>query len=373
MTDKHLHVVSLDVPYPPDYGGAMDIFYKIRALHALGVKIHLHCYEYGRGEAPALHTYCKQVNYYPRRTGWRSNVSRLPYIIYSRKSRQLLANLTADDHPILFEGLHTVYPLLAGKIADRICVVRMHNIEHDYYQALAKRERNPVKKAYFTKEAYLLKRVLARLPKTTSIGAISPPDTEYLQREFSNTFWLPPFHANERLNIQEGSGTYALYHGNLSVSENVEAAEYLVRAFAGRDIKLVLAGKEPSSELRALAKTSPNIKVVANPSPFSMQEWIQNAHVILLPTFQRTGIKLKLLESLCNGRFCLANHAMVAGTHLEDYVTLADDDFYAATEALMARPFTAADVERRQAILTGEYSNSRNAARLLVALELVER
>ncbi|WP_116106231.1 glycosyltransferase [Lewinella sp. IMCC34191] len=373
MTDTHLHVVSLDVPYPPDYGGAMDIFYKVRALHARGVKIHLHCYEYGRGKAPALQTYCHRVDYYPRRTGWRSNVSRLPYIIRSRRSRQLLTDLEADNHPVLFEGLHTAYPLIARQLGNRICVLRMHNIEHDYYRALAKRERSQVKRAYFVKEAYQLKQALHRLPSATPIAAISPPDTAYLQPDFPATFWLPPFHANERLNIQEGSGTYALYHGNLSVSENVEAAEYLIRAFQGRDIKLVLAGKEPTPELRAWVKASPNIQVVANPSAVSMQEWIQNAHVILLPTFQTTGIKLKLLESLCNGRFCLANQAMVAGTHLEDYVTLADGDFYAATEELMTRPFTASDIQRREAILDGEYSNRRNAGRLLEALKLAER
>ena len=50
MKEQELHIVSFDVPFPPNYGGAVDVFYKIRALHKLGVKIHLHCFEYVRGK-----------------------------------------------------------------------------------------------------------------------------------------------------------------------------------------------------------------------------------------------------------------------------------------------------------------------------------
>jgi len=57
--DKHLHIISFDVPYPTDYGGAIDVFYKIKALHKLGIKIHLQTYEYGRGQQDELLKYCE--------------------------------------------------------------------------------------------------------------------------------------------------------------------------------------------------------------------------------------------------------------------------------------------------------------------------
>jgi hypothetical protein len=49
---RHLHIICLNVPFPVDYGGVFDLFYKLPALHDQGVKIHLHCFEYGRGEQP---------------------------------------------------------------------------------------------------------------------------------------------------------------------------------------------------------------------------------------------------------------------------------------------------------------------------------
>ena len=49
--DKHLHIIALNIPFPPNYGGVIDIYYKIKALHQLGVKIILHCFAYERPQA----------------------------------------------------------------------------------------------------------------------------------------------------------------------------------------------------------------------------------------------------------------------------------------------------------------------------------
>ena len=65
---KTLHVIALNIPYPPNYGGVIDIYYKLLALHRLGVRLILHCYEYERPRAPELERICAEVHYYPRRT-----------------------------------------------------------------------------------------------------------------------------------------------------------------------------------------------------------------------------------------------------------------------------------------------------------------
>jgi hypothetical protein len=46
MQGKPLHIVSFDNPYPPVYGGIIDVYYKLKALHALGFEIYLHCFVY---------------------------------------------------------------------------------------------------------------------------------------------------------------------------------------------------------------------------------------------------------------------------------------------------------------------------------------
>ena len=53
-----LHVVSFQVPFPADYGGVIEVFYKLRALKQAGVDVILHCFCYkGRKEEKILEQY----------------------------------------------------------------------------------------------------------------------------------------------------------------------------------------------------------------------------------------------------------------------------------------------------------------------------
>ena len=70
---KTLHIICHDVPWPADYGGVVDLFYKIKALHEEGIKIKLHCFDYGRGKQNELNKYCEEVNYYERARGWKGS------------------------------------------------------------------------------------------------------------------------------------------------------------------------------------------------------------------------------------------------------------------------------------------------------------
>ena len=45
---KEIHIVTFDIPYPVNYGGVIDVFYKIKALKEAGIKIHLHCFYHKR-------------------------------------------------------------------------------------------------------------------------------------------------------------------------------------------------------------------------------------------------------------------------------------------------------------------------------------
>ena len=150
MPDKYLHIISFDIPYPPNYGGDIDVFYKLKALHKKGIKIKLHCFEYpGRERSNELDKYCEEVFYYPRVLGIRSAFSIKPYIVAGRRSKKLLNKLLEDNYPILFEGLHSCYYIDDKRLANRFKIYRESNIEHRYYINLFKVENNIFNKAYF--------------------------------------------------------------------------------------------------------------------------------------------------------------------------------------------------------------------------------
>ena len=100
MAEPHLHIVSFDVPWPADYGGVIDVFYKVKALAEIGVRIHLHCFEYGRAEAPELAEICESVHYYKRDTGKHQLLSSLPYVVHANARTRLTVKSSPPPAPV---------------------------------------------------------------------------------------------------------------------------------------------------------------------------------------------------------------------------------------------------------------------------------
>jgi glycosyltransferase involved in cell wall biosynthesis len=368
--DKHLHIVTHDIPWPVDYGGVVDLFYKIKALHSLGVKIHLHCFTTGRPAQRILNNYCLSVNYYSRKKGFPGLSLRVPYIVQSRSDVALLKNLEADNYPILLEGIHCTYFLQTGAIKNRKVFVRLHNVEYKYYQQLAKHEKNLLRKTYFSIESRLLKSYEQRLAKKAVFWCVSLEDLEVYKKELhaDHLYFMPVFLPWAQLNSSTGMGSFCLYHGNLSVNENEKAAAWLLKSvFNGPELPVVIAGKDPSPSLKALAKTYSNVRIVANPTENEMQDLIQKAQVNVLPSFNNTGVKLKLLNALYNGKHCVVNKAAVQGSGVEAFCNIAESaaDFKNAIKKLFSEDFTEEKIRQRSAGLNNLYNTEKNARQLI--------
>ena len=325
MASNALHIISNSIPWPPDYGGAMDVFYKLKALHQLGVEIILHCFEYKNSKSEELNKYCKEVCYYPRDTGLRSQFSSIPYIVKSRQCPLLLDRLVKDDFPILFEGHHTTSFLGHPALKGRKQWIRAHNIEYDYYHSLYKAERSIYKKLYYKIESAKLKKYDSILALADGVFAISQADAAALKEANHNTLLIPAFHGYSQVTSLTGKGEYLLYHGDLSVAENSRSAELMVEVGKDLSYRLIIAGKSPPNYLIHLISQHSNMELIENPDADTMQQLIQNAGVILLAAKQTTGLRLKLLVSLFTGRHCIASPEMVMETGLEKLCHIAVD------------------------------------------------
>lgn len=313
----HLHVISFDIPYPANYGGVIDVYYKLVWLHKLGLKIHLHCFEYGRKHAKELEAVCEKVSYYPRNTGFMSHLSLLPYTVKSRISTKLRARLLKDEAPILCEVLHTCYLFNDPAFKNRFKIYRHSNIEHHYYQGLAKVEKNFFKRMYLHIEAKKLQKFESVVNHVGLVLAVNEHDANYYRKKYPavRTEYLPSFHANEKVNIKEGRGQFILFHGNLSVGENIEAVEWLIKnVFSKITQKVMIAGLNPPLHLNAIIDSFEHMELISNPSHAKMKELIQEAHQHLLYTKQATGLKLKLLNVLFEGRHIICNTEMIKGS-----------------------------------------------------------
>lgn len=367
-----LQLVAFNIPYPPDYGGIIDIFYKIKALSECDVSVYLHCFEYDREQAKELGKYCAKVFYYPRKCGIRYQSSIKPYIVITRTNTQLLCNLSENNAPILFEGLHTCVYLDHPSLKNHLRLVRTHNVEHEYYQNLYHAEQNLVKKLFFRIEAFKLKRYEEVLKNASHLLCISPNDNFYFDHQYGHSHFIPAFHPFNEIKAKVGRGKYILFHGNLSVSENFQAVEYLLKNVCSKiNQEVIVAGKNPPERLIQQIKQFSNVQLISNPKHDEMESLIQDAHLCLLPTFQDTGLKLKLLASLFSGRFCIANTPMIHKTGLEHLCHLADTpkEMIRLIDELFDLDFTSEEIEKRKLILEDSFSNHHNAMKIIRLLD----
>lgn len=367
---KQLHIICFDVPYPVDYGGVFDVYHKIKAMKEKGVAIYLHCYDYGRGRQPELNKYCEEVHYYSRHEGHKGFSASTPYIVSSRANHDLINNLLKDDHPILTEGIHCTYLLSDDRFCSRKIFLRLHNVEHEYYHQLYKHSNSFFKKAYYYNESRLLKNYEAGIANRLPILAMTAKDIAHYQQQFgAERIWqLPVFVGWDKVKSNTGRGSYCLYHGNLSVAENEKAVVWLLEnVFSTLEIPFVVAGKNPSAKLEKIAHEQIHTCLVANPAEDEMKDLITKAQINILPSFSETGIKLKLINALFNGRHCVANNAAVEQTGLEAACHIADDaaSFSATIKRLYDLPFCEEEKITREQLLMAGYDNKINADKLI--------
>lgn len=368
---SRIHLIAFNVPYPADYGGVIDIYHKIRAFHKIGVKVILHCFEYGRHSSLMLNEICQKVYYYPRSKSPLYLIDSMPFIVATRVSKELSETLQRDKAPVLFEGLHTTASLREIASEKRKCVVRTHNVEHDYYRGLMEAEGNLPRKLFFYSESVKLKHYERILRHATAVAAISRADHQYFSEIYDHVHYIPAFHPNDGVDVLTGHGEYALFHGNLSVPENQKAALYLIEnVFRTIDFPFVIAGKDPGGEIVRAAAVNDHIKVVPNPGEEEMAKLIRHAHINILYTFQATGIKLKLLAALHMGRHCIVNPPMVETTGLADLCFIARNDQEAVNliKELREKDVTDEAIGKRKSILESELSNVKNAEKLAALL-----
>jgi hypothetical protein len=370
--NRQLHIVCLDVPWPPDYGGAIDMLNRIRELQKAGILIHLHYFSYNeRGMPNELNQFCESIHVYERKTGHRGFSSTLPYIISSRLNDQLVVRLQKDSFPILIEGLHCTGILSHLDLTRRKVVVRMHNEESTYYRELSRSATSLWRKLFFLNESRLLQNYTRQLPHACVYACISPEDVPALREEFKlpDVRLLPAFPSWQKVTSEEGAGTLCLYHGNLSVPENEKAAIWLLRdVFMKVRKPFVIAGKKPTRRLQKLAHLCQHTCLVADPTETEMNDLIRKAHINVLPSFntQPTGIRLKLLHALYQGRHCIVNEAMVKGTGLEAacHTGTTSNAFASIIMQLYHQPFTTEEIRLRERLLS-TFDNEKNTRQLI--------
>jgi glycosyltransferase involved in cell wall biosynthesis len=306
----HVHIVSMDLPIPPLYGGMAEVKSQIDALLASGHSVELHAFLPASNSQEALESWMERhpvsdsstgplLRLWTYRRGGASTAlwSRLPYLLASRASVPLVRRLTSSPLPIVAHGYHSLWPALVSRVLAQRTFLRLHNPERIYYRGLAEAEigstfRSFLKRTYYRLEARRLARleqkILPKLP-LASVWALTPGDAEATAPFFRTPVAVLPPAVPALLSCpSDQSATYLhalgidrpflLVHGKLSVAENDWAAHQFLDLWLApspepmfRDYRLVIAGQGASGALRRRAADAASSGVVFVDTPEDLE------------------------------------------------------------------------------------------------------
>ena len=127
-----------------------------------------------------------------------------------------------------------------------------------------KNERNIFHKIYFLFENLKIKKFEKKLSLNYQMIAISKNDQIYFNK-FGSSKLIYPFHSNNSVDVKLGKGNYAIYHGNLSISENENSILFLIKkVFKHLNYPLIITGLNPSKKLIKVISKKKNIKKKLN-------------------------------------------------------------------------------------------------------------
>lgn len=366
MSEKKLHIVSLDNPFPPNYGGIIDIFYQVKALHKIGFTIYLHCFT---REIPEKYDELKAISsavyFYPIKEKPFYFFSKLPFSVISRNDKSLAENLAAIEAPIIFQSLKTTCLIQDVRLAKQKKILRLQNIEEDYFEGLFKSEKSLLKKLLYWMESRKYRNYKEVFSFVDEVVTLSKFENEVAENSGVKASYVPVFHGNEAVVSLEGFGEYVIYHGDLNTADNRKALEFLVDVFKKLpDKKLVVASGSNQEFVENMIANAKNIQFVKLLHFEHLKELLQQSHISISWSFQKSGTKLKSINSLFNTRFCIINENIIDDDIVSDLCVLVktEEELIRQIEYLSQQPFL--DYAKRKDVLEGYMSDVNNARKI---------
>ncbi|MFP3596546.1 hypothetical protein [Chryseobacterium sp. SIMBA_029] len=308
---KELHIISFNYPYPPTYGGIIDVYYKIKALSELGTIIHLHCFvdKIPQKVDDEIKSLVGNIFFYEKKKNPMLYFSRKPFAAAIRNSETLLKNLTTYKAPLLFEGLQTTAVINYLKDRGFKLYLRLHNNESAYYKGLAKSEKNILKKIIYTLESFKFHHYQNKLlKKFNAVFCLSQKEYMETSNLSANAVLVHLFHGNEVVKNLDKKGDYFLFHGDLTTSDNKKALDETILLFKSLPgYPLIVASDRANESIKKKINKIENIRLVPIGNDDNLHRLFENAHANILLSYQNSGTKVKLFNALYNSRFVIIN------------------------------------------------------------------
>ena len=328
----------------------------------------MHCF--ADGDVPAqLQAVTQAVYFYRPSKSPMLLFSRLPFSVASRNRAKLLQNLQKIDAPILFEGLKTTFVVNQNALPNRPKILRLHNIEQDYFAGIAKSENSWLRKFLFGLESRKYKRYEGILSRFDRVATLSLVEHGQMQKRFGNSVYVPVFHGNQTVKNLGGLGQNVLYHGDLGTADNIKSALFLIESFREMpDIELVIASGTRNAEVDKAVSATPNARFEAFDTFEQLQDLFDRAHINISWSFQRSGTKLKVINALFNGRHSVINENITDDENLVGLCHVAKTKGELKSQITRLMNVAYDDVKIRSAVLARHFDDVQNAKSIAALL-----
>lgn len=218
------------------------------------------------------------------------------------------------DHTLAYAGIADSIEQSGAKI-----VTIHHNVERDYNRANKPSVLYRLPYMHFTDKA----EIQALLASDVNLTLTSKDAAQFQSWYKNRQLHLHPVGLCEYHDIEEKTlpktpfGNVFAITGSLCFKQSVEPVIAFVRDYYPllckhfEHCRLLIAGRNPNEELQAICSSHPQIELIAN--PVDINEIIEQADVYLCPINVGSGIKLRVLDGLRNGRPVVCHNVSAVG------------------------------------------------------------
>lgn len=321
-------IISPDLPYPPNHGGRVDIWNRIKLLsklnHEVDIAITSNEEFTNTADREQFYKYIGKAFFFPRKIKFLQFILGVPYQTSSRSSLEKFRSDTKYDIVIL-ESESTSSILNSPSIKNTKILLRIHNNESQYFSALFKSTKQPIKKAYYLYESLAYKRHTKKIKaRSDAILHISSEELAAEKSEnISKSFFLPPYINLDSLKEPSTSdNSQVLFVGNLFTPNNINGLQWYLDEVhqklltSNKDYELVIAGNTKGKKIALTNLNQPRIRLYD--SPANLDELYKTSTVFIIPLLEGAGVKLRAVNAISEGIAIVSTSSGIEGLNLKD-------------------------------------------------------
>jgi glycosyltransferase involved in cell wall biosynthesis len=325
------------LPYPPNDGGAVYIYYNTKYLSQLGNHVTIVSFISNKHEQDAgplkvhalVHPIDGNFSPYSLSSVFKSTLSRKPVTIQHRMRpgimRKALNEVETQPDVILLEGLHTAAFIddLEVLFPKSPIVLRQSNVEYLLLKRNATVTKNPFIKAFYYDQYRLMKRFeLTAMKRVDAVTAITEYDKEIYLKDLPNlNVFVNPAGAEipDSLGIQRKED-HILAISNWRWKPNFDGLKWFLETVWPNFIekkpyaKLLIAGEGLEDDFIEKYNHS-QIQFLGFVD--DLEPLRQSASVFIAPLFSGSGMKLKIIEGMASGLPIITTKIGAEGIEIE--------------------------------------------------------